>query len=50
MKYPVKVRDIHKVEKKKINSIWISGFGYEIRLNIQAMHKKKCCEHNMLIY
>ena len=40
MKFPVKVRDIHKVEKK-INSIWISGFGYEIRLNIQAMHKKK---------
>ena len=28
VKFPVKVRDIQKIEKKK-NSISISGFGYE---------------------
>ena len=28
IKFPIKVRDIHKIEKKK-NSIGISAFGYD---------------------
>ena len=29
IKFPIKVRDIHKIGKKKKNSIGISAFGYD---------------------
>ena len=38
IKFPVKVRDIHKIEKN--NSIGISVFGSQIRNNIQFMYQK----------
>ena len=38
MKFLVKIRDIHKIEKK--NSIGISVFGYENKEKYQSMYKK----------
>ena len=46
IKLPVKIRDIHKIEKKK-NSINISVFGYEI---IQSMFQNIVVKKNMLTY
>ena len=48
IKYPIKVRDIHKTEKKK--SISISVFGYENEEKHQVFVSRKCCVKNMLIY
>ena len=42
MKFPVKTRDIHKMEKK--NSIGISVFGYENKVKCPIYVSKKCCE------
>ena len=42
IKFPVKVRDIHKIEK--INSIGISVFGYENKEKHPIYVSKKCCE------
>ena len=42
IKFPVKVRDIHKSEKKY--SIPISVFGYENKLKYPIYVSKKCCE------
>ena len=42
IKLPVKIRDIHKIEKK--NSICISIFGYESKENHSIYVSKKCCE------
>ena len=42
MKFPLKVRDIHKIEKK--NSIGISVFGYENKENHPLYVSKKCWE------
>ena len=39
---PVKLRDIHKIEKK--NSIGISVFGYENKEKHPIYVPKKCCE------
>ena len=46
IKFPVKARDIHKIEKK--NSIGISVFGYEKKSKIQSMYQKNVVK--MLIY
>ena len=42
IKFPVKIRDIHKIEKK--NSIGISVFGYEHKAKHPIYVSKKCCE------
>ena len=42
IKFPVKTRDIHKIEKKK--SISISIFGYENKVKYPINISKKCCE------
>ena len=44
IKFPVKIRDIHKIEKK--NYITISVFGYENKKSIQSMYQRKPCEEN----
>ena len=38
IKFPVKIRNIHKIEKN--NSIGISVFGYDNKENIQSMYHK----------
>ena len=43
IKFPVKIRDIHKIEKKN-NSIGISIFGYENKEKHTIYVSKKCCE------
>ena len=43
IKFPVGVRDIHKIEKK--NSIGISVFGYEEKEK-HPIYVSKCCEQN----
>ena len=49
MKFPVKVRDIHKIEKN--NSIGISVLSYENKeKNIQSVYQKNVVKKNMLIY
>ena len=48
IKFIVKFRDIHKIEK--LNSIGISVFGYENKRNIQSMYQKIFVKLNMLIY
>ena len=47
LKFPVKIRDIHKIEKN--NSIGISVFGYENKKNIQSMYQNNV-KKNMLTY
>ena len=42
IKTPVKIRDIHKIEKK--NSIGISVFGYENKEKYPIYVSKQCCE------
>ena len=42
IKFPVKIRSIHKIEKK--NSIDISDFGYENKEKHPIYVSKKCCE------
>ena len=42
IKFPVKIRDIHKIEKK--NSISISVFGYENKEKYPVYISKQCCE------
>ena len=42
IKFPVKTRNIHKIEKK--NSIGISIFGYENKVKYPIYVSKKCCE------
>ena len=42
MKFPVKIRDIHKIEKR--NSIGISAFGYENKEKYPIYVSRKCCE------
>ena len=48
IKFPVKIKDIHKIEKR--NSIGINVFGYENEKNIQSIHKKDVMKTNMLIH
>ena len=48
IKFPVKIRNIHKILEK--NSISISVFGYGNKTNIQFMYQKNIVEKNMLIY
>ena len=43
IKFPVKIRDIHKIEKKK-NFIGISVFGYENKEKYPIYVSKRCCE------
>ena len=47
MKFPFKVRDIHEVKKKK-NSIGISIFGYENKVNYPIYVSKNCCKHKQV--
>ena len=42
--FPVKIRDIHKIEER--NSIGISVFGYENKGKDPVYVSKKCCEDN----
>ena len=42
IKFPVKTRDICKIEKK--NSIYISVFCYKNKWNIPIYLSKECCE------
>ena len=42
IKFPVKSRDIHKIEKR--NSIGIIVFGYENKVKYPIYVSKKCCE------
>ena len=42
VKFPVKIRDIHKIEIK--NSIGISVFGYENKEKHPIFVSKQCCE------
>ena len=42
IKFPFKIRDIHKIEKK--NSIGISVFGYENKEKHRIYVSKQCCE------
>ena len=42
IKFPVKIRDMHKIEKK--NSIGISVSGYENKEKYPIYVSKKCCE------
>ena len=42
IKFPVKVRDIHKIENK--NSTFISVFGYEKKYKHPIYVSKTCCE------
>ena len=44
------IRDIHKIEKKKKNSISISVFGDEIKKNTQSVYQKNILKKNILIY
>ena len=44
IKFPVKIRDIHKIEKKKKSSIGISVFGYENKENYPIYVSKQYCE------
>ena len=46
IKSPVKVREIHKIEKK--NSIIISVSGYEIKEKYPIFISKKCCEEKLV--
>ena len=41
MKFPVKTKDIHKIEKK--NSIDVSVFGYENEEKFPIMKSMFCC-------
>ena len=43
VKFPFKIRDIHKIEKKK-NSISISVFGYKSKPKHPIYVSKKFCE------
>ena len=42
IKFPLKIRDIHKIEKK--NSIGINVFSYENKEKYPIYVSKKCCE------
>ena len=42
VKLPVKIRGIHKIEKR--NSLGFSIFGYETKKKHQIYVSKKCCE------
>ena len=48
-KFPVKVRNIHKIEKKK-NFIALVFLVIKIRKNIQIINQKNVVKKNMLIY
>ena len=48
IKFPVKTRHIHKIEKKK--RIGISVFGYESKVKYQIYVSKNVVKINMLIY
>ena len=45
-KFPAKVRDIRKIEKK--NSVRITEFGYENKDKCQTYVLKKCCEEKRI--
>ena len=47
-KFLVKIRDIHKIEKK--NSIDSSVLAMKIKKNMQSMYQKNVAKKNMLIY
>ena len=47
IKFPVKIKDIHEIEKKYISN---SVFGYESKKNIQLIFQKNVMKTNLLIY
>ena len=48
-KFPVKIRDIHKIEKKR-NPSALAFLAIKIKKNIQSMYQKNVVKKNMLIY
>ena len=51
IKFSVKVTDIHKIEKKKKSSVWISALGYENKEKHQIYtYHKNFVKKNMLIW
>ena len=48
IKLPVKIRDIHKIEKK--NAIGISVFGYENKEKHPIYLSKQYCKQNIMIH
>ena len=48
IKFPVKIRDIHKI--KKHNFITISVLIVKIRKNTQSMYKNRCEKKSILLY
>ena len=50
MKFPVKVRDIHKIEKKKKNPSALMFLDIKIKKNIQSMYQKNVVKKNMSTY
>ena len=50
IKFPVKVRDIPKTEKKNRNPSTLVFLVMKIRKNIQFMYQKSVVKKNMLIY
>ena len=43
IKFPVNIRDIHKIEKRRI-LLALVILAMKIKKNIQSMYQKKCCE------
>ena len=53
IKFPVKARDIHKIEKKKKKkkkkkTIGVGVFGYDNKNNVQSMYQKNVVKKSML--
>ena len=48
MKFPVKIIDIHKIEKKILSGLVFLAM--KIKNNIQSMYQKNFVNINMLIY
>ena len=50
IKFPVKIRDMYKIEKKKKNPPEFVFFAMKIKKNIQSIYNKNVVKKNMLIY
>ena len=50
IKFSVKIRNIHQIEKKQKNSINISVFGYEHKVKYPIYVSKNVVKIHLLIY
>ena len=50
IKFPVKIRDIHKIEKKKRIPPTLAFLVMKIRKNMQFMYQKNVVKKNVLTY